>query len=430
MKVLWPSPRNVNQTGRENKMNISVGNVKARQHGAMEFTQAPVDIDEVRRYRLERIKQQLRRLDYAGILLFDQVNCRYACDATNMQVWCSHYETRCVFIATDGPLILFDYGDYPHLAEDIPTIDEYRVNSSFYYFTAGGRVQEKASQFADTIADLINTYGAGNKRLATDRLSYTGCAPLLQKGISIHDGLEVMELARVIKSEQELVLMQCAIDVCEIGIEKMRAAMEPGITENAMWAKLHEANISLGGEWIETRLLSSGPRTFPWFRECSMRPIELGDIVSFDTDLIGPYGYCADMSRSWVCGDKPSDEQRRIYAHAYQQIQTNVEMLKPGMTFHEASMAAWKIPAEFANNKYSSLIHGVGLADEYPSIKHVDKLALSGYEGVIEENMTLCVESYIGSEKSGEGIKLEEQVLITKEGAKLMTSYPFEMEWL
>ncbi len=396
----------------------------------MEYTEAPVNLDTVRRYRLERIQQQLRKLDYAGILLFDQINCRYACDATNMQVWCSHYETRCVFIATDGPLILFDYGDYPHLAEGISTIDEYRVNSSFHYFTAGERGGEKASVFADTIADLIRTHGGGNTRLAIDRLSYTGCEPLLRRGISIHDGLEVMELARVIKSNEEIILMRHSIDVCEAGIGRMREALEPGITENALWAKLHETNIACGGEWIETRLLSSGPRTFPWFRESSMRVIEAGDLVSFDTDLIGPYGYCSDMSRSWVCGDQPTDEQRRIYAYAWQQIQHNVAMLQPGMTFHDASRAAWKIPTEFSNNKYSSLIHGVGLADEYPSIKHIDKLEMAGYRGVIEENMTLCVESYIGSERSGEGVKLEEQVLITERGAEVLTRYPMEMDWL
>ncbi len=396
----------------------------------MEYTEAPVNLDTVRRYRLERIQQQLRKLDYAGILLFDQINCRYACDATNMQVWCSHYETRCVFIATDGPLILFDYGDYPHLAEGISTIDEYRVNSSFHYFTAGERGGEKASVFADTIADLIRTHGGGNTRLAIDRLSYTGCEPLLRRGISIHDGLEVMELARVIKSNEEIILMRHSIDVCEAGIGRMREALEPGITENALWAKLHETNIACGGEWIETRLLSSGPRTFPWFRESSMRVIEAGDLVSFDTDLIGPYGYCSDMSRSWVCGDQPTDEQRRIYAYAWQQIQHNVAMLQPGMTFHDASRAAWKIPTEFSNNKYSSLIHGVGLADEYPSIKHIDKLEMAGYRGVIEENMTLCVESYIGSERSGEGVKLEEQVLITERGAEVLTRYPMETDWL
>ncbi|MBX2868384.1 MAG: Xaa-Pro peptidase family protein [Acidiferrobacterales bacterium] len=411
-------------------MNISSGNVAARQHGAMEFTEAPVDIDEVRRYRLERIQEQLREKDYAGALLFDQVNCRYACDATNMQIWCSHYETRCVFVATDGPLILFDYGNYPHLAEGIPTIDEYRVNSSFYYFTAGSNRDQRADEFGQIIADLVRQYGGGNTRLAVDRLSHTGCSRLLQQGLSLHDGLEVLEIAREIKSKEELVLMQHAIDVCEIGVSKMREALEPGITENALWAKLHEANISLGGEWIETRLLSSGERTYPWFRESSMRKIQAGDMVSFDTDLIGPYGYCADMSRSWVCGDKPTAEQKRLYALAWEQIQHNCSILKDGVSFREVSEQAWDIPTEFTQTRYGSLIHGVGLADEYPSIKHIHDFDAKGYDGIVRENMTLCVESYIGSEKSGEGVKLEEQVLITKDGCRLMTSYPMEADWL
>ena len=410
-------------------MTISAGNIEARQHGAMECSQAPTDLEEVRRYRLGRIHEQLRALDYGGILLFDQVNCRYACDATNMQVWCSHYETRCVFIATDGPLILFDYGNFPHLAEGISTIDEYRVNSSFYYFTAGSRSDERADEFGHVIADLVSTHCGGNKRLAVDRLSYQGTSRLLQHGLSMHDGLEVMEKAREIKSQGELILMQHAIDVCEIGVHKMREALEPGITENALWAKLHEANISLGGEWIETRLLSSGPRTFPWFRESSMRVIEHGDMVSFDTDLIGPYGYCADMSRTWVCGDKPNAEQRRLYKLAWEQIQHNCSILKAGVTFREVSERAWKIPDEFINTRYSSLIHGVGLADEYPSIKHINDFDAKGYDGVLQENMTLCVESYLGSATGGEGVKLEEQVLITTEGCELMTSYPMETDW-
>ena len=414
-------------------MAISTGNVAARpaaQHGAMEFTAAPTDLDVVRRYRLGRIHEQLRRLDYAGILLFDQVNCRYACDATNMQIWCSHYETRCVFIATDGPLILFDYGHYPHLAAGIPTIDEYRVNPSFYYFAAGSHSDRRADEFGRVMADLVLTHGGGNRRLAVDRLSYQGSSRLLQQGLSLHDGLEVMETAREIKSQEELTLMQQAIEVCEIGIGKMRAALEPGITENALWAKLHEANISLGGEWIETRLLSSGPRTYPWFRESSMRTIAQNDLVSFDTDLIGPYGYCADMSRTWVCGDQPSAEQRRLYAFAWEQIQHNCAVLKAGRSFREVAELAWEIPAEFAATRYGSLIHGVGLADEYPSIKHRHDFDRVGYDGVLQENMTLCVESYIGSEKSGEGVKLEEQVLITEQGCRLLTAYPMETDWL
>ena len=167
-----------------------------RQHGAMEFTEPPTDLDRVRMYRLNRVREQLEHRDFAGALLFDQINTRYATDATNMQIWCSHYETRCVFIATDGPVVLFDYGNYPHLAEGLPTVDEYRVNKSFFFFTAGPRGPERAEQFADEIADLVRRYGGGNKRLAVDRLSYEGCEPLLRRGIEIRSGEDVMELAR------------------------------------------------------------------------------------------------------------------------------------------------------------------------------------------------------------------------------------------
>ena len=403
----------------------------ARQHGAMEFSEPPVDLDKVRLYRLNRVREQLTKRDYAGALLFDQINTRYATDSTNMQIWCSHYETRCVFVATDGPVILFDYGNYPHLAEGLPTVDEYRVNKSFYFFTAGPRGAERAEQFAEEISDLVAQHGGGNKRLAIDRLSHEGCAPLLRRGIEIHSGEEVMELARCIKSPEELVLMQNAIDVCEIGMHAMRDALEPGITENALWAKLHERNISLGGEWIETRLLSSGPRTNPWFRESSMRRIEAGELVSFDTDLIGPYGYCADISRSWRCGDdRPTDEQRRLYAHAVAQIEHNTALLRPGASFREVSESAWQIPDEFIANRYGSLIHGVGLADEYPSFKHQVDFELKGYDGIVEEGMTLCVESYIGAEDGHEGVKLEEQVLVTADGPKTLSKYPLESDWL
>ena len=83
-------------------------NQEARQHGAMEFSTAPVDLNKVREYRLGRLRKKMGEHEVAGLLLFNQINTRYAVDATNMQVWCSHYETRCVFVSLDGPVVLFD----------------------------------------------------------------------------------------------------------------------------------------------------------------------------------------------------------------------------------------------------------------------------------------------------------------------------------
>jgi Xaa-Pro aminopeptidase len=410
---------------------VQEGRVAARQHGAMEHSQAPTDLDAVRMYRLGRVREELKKRDYAAIILYDQLNTRYATDATDMQIWCSHNESRFVYLPTEGPVIVFEYGGFEHLSEDLPGVDEVRPVITWYYFGAGPRIHEKVGNWADEIVDLVSQHGGGNKRVAIDRCGPLGVLELTRRGISIHDGFEVMENAREIKSPGEIILMRHAIDVCEQGLEAMRQALRPGITENALWAKLHERNIALGGEWIETRLLSSGPRTNPWFRESSMRVIEKGDMVSVDTDLVGPYGYCCDMSRSWVCDDgKASDEQRRLYAAAVAEIEHNTALLKPGMTYREVAERAWKIPDEFYENRYSSIMHGVGLCDEYPAIKHLGDFDAKGYDGVIQPGMTLCIESYIGTSGGHEGVKLEEQVLITEDGHEKLTNYPLQLELL
>jgi Xaa-Pro aminopeptidase len=91
---------------------------------------------------------------------------------------------------------------------------------------------------------------------------------------------------------------------------------------------------------------------------------------------------------------------------------------------------SWPIPDEYLDARYSSMMHGVGLADEYPSIKYWPDFANKGYDGVLEPNMTLCVESFIAAPDSREGVKLEEQVLITENGAERLSRYPLEEDWL
>lgn len=402
----------------------------ARQHGAMEFSHPSADLDLVRSYRLSRIKEQMKTHDCAGLLLFNPINVRYATDATNMQVWTTHYETRCAFVALEGPVVLFDYADHPHLVENLPLVDNYRTIPSFYYFAGGDNSKSQATIFAKQIDDLMHTYGGDNRRLGIDRLSFIATDALRECDLFLIDGEVITEVARSVKSTEEIKLMRASMKVCEAACQSMENELKPGITENALWAKLHETNIALGGEWIETRLLSSGPRTNPWFRECSMRIIEYGDLVSFDTDLIGPYGYCSDISRSWLCGEIPSDEQRRLYSKAFEQIEHNIATLKPGRTFFDVSRDCWRIPEEYISNRYTVLMHGVGLADEYPSLKHAVDLPGYAYDGLIEPGMTLCVESFIGSHGGCEGVKLEEQVLITDTGVERISNYPYKLDWL
>ena len=402
----------------------------ARQHGAMEYSTPPADLDEVRRYRLARIRRALAERDLAGIILYDQINTRYAVDATNMQIWCSHNEIRYVYVPAVGPVVLFDYGGKDLLSSGISTINEVRPGIAFFYFGAGSRQMDKARAWAAEMDSLIRENSGGNRRIAIDRIAPQGVIEMQRRGYEILDGFEVMENAREIKSGGEIALMRHSIAVCERAIEQMREAMRPGITENALWAELHHGNVAAGGEWIETRLLSSGPRTNPWFRESSMRVIERGDMVAFDTDLVGPYGYCCDISRSWVCDAAPNDEQRRIYADAYAQIQYNKALLKPGMSFRELTEKLRPLGEEFMAGRYGVAMHGVGLCDEYPSIRYPQDWDNRGYDGVFKEGMVMCVEALAAPAGGREAVKLEEQVLITADGCEQLSSYPLEESWL
>lgn len=383
-------------------------------------------LDVIRPYRLNRLRQMLHRFDYAGIVLFDPVNIRYATDSTNMQVWIAHNANRYCFVAAGGPVILFDYEGVDYLSEHVDLIDEIRPATAWYYMMAGARYAEKAQEWAAEIVELVRRHGGGNTRLAIDRVNPEGVHALQNAGVSIHNGEEIMELTRVIKHPEEIVAMRCAIAACEKAMDVMKSQLEPGITENRLWSVLHAENIARGGEWIETRLLASGPRTNPWFQECSSRVIEAGDLVAFDTDLIGPYGVCVDISRTWLCGERPSTAyQREIYQLAHAQIQANTALLKPGVTFRELTETALAHDSNRYNH-YSVLYHGVGLADEYPTIYFPQDWAATGYDGVLEENMVLCVESYVGAKNGREGVKLEDQVWITAAGPIVLSTYPYE----
>jgi len=401
-----------------------------RQHGAMEYTTPPCDLDEVRRYRLQRLRAELRKRDLAGIILYDQLNTRYAVDATNMQIWCSHNETRYVYVPAEGDTVIFEYGGKTLLNEGLPGIEQVRKPKVFFFFAVGDDIEAKARAWAQDMDSIIRESAGANKRIAIDRVAPIGVQEMERLGYEIHDGFRVMEHAREIKSDGEIALMRKSVEVCERAVEQMRNALEPGITENALWAELHHGNIAGGGEWIETRLLASGPRTNPWFRESSMRPIEKGDMVSFDTDLIGPYGYCCDMSRSWVCGGKPDDEQRRLYATAYEQIKYNTELLKPGLSYRELTEKLLPMADEYIPGRYSVAMHGVGLCDEAPAIYYREDYPDNGYDGVFQPGMVMCVEALIGAHGGREAVKLEEQVLITEDGYEQLTSYPLEEDWL
>jgi hypothetical protein len=206
-----------------------------------------------------------------------------------------HHAAHYVVLCADGHATAFEYGRSEHLARGRETVDNVRTARKWYFSTAGRRAAERIEAWAD-----------------------------------------------------EIELMRWTIRVCEAGMARMYEVSLAGRTENEIWAELHHENARSGGEWLETRLLASGRRTNPWFQESSDAICQAGDMLAFDTDMIGPYGYCADLSRSWTIGHvRQSSRQRRDCAAAVEQINHNVEVLCAGMSFAEFAERCWRIPERY-----------------------------------------------------------------------------------
>ncbi|MCT8160076.1 dimethylsulfonioproprionate lyase DddP [Pseudoruegeria sp. SHC-113] len=385
------------------------------------------DLPEMRRFRWARLTQHIVERDYSGLLMFDPLNIRYATDSTNMQLWNSHNPFRAVLLCADGYMVIWDYKNAPFLSGFNPLVREARSGADLFYFDRGDRIDLAADVFSNEVRQLIAEHGGGNMRLAVDKPMLHGLRALEAQGFTVMPGEEVTEKARSIKGPEEIRAMRCASHACEVAVAEMEAACAPGLSEDDVWAVLHAENIKRGGEWIETRLLTSGPRTNPWFQECGPRVIRNNEIVAFDTDLVGSYGICVDISRTWWVGDRaPRPDMIAAMQHAHEHIMTNMEMLAPGVSMRDLTFNSHRLEDQYQKQKYGCLMHGVGLCDEWPLIAYPDHFVEGAFDYHLEPGMVLCVEALVSPEGGDFSIKLEDQVLITEDGYENLTQYPFD----
>ncbi len=390
------------------------------------------DLPQMRAYRHKRLTDQVVKRGLAGLLMFDPLNIRYATDSTNMQLWNTHNPFRAVLLCADGYMVIWDYKNSPFLSTFNPLVREQRSGADLFYFDRGDKVGAAADVFSNEVRLLLAEHAPGLKRLAIDKIMLHGLRAMEKQGFEVIDGEEVTEKSRAIKGPDEILAMRCASHACEVAVREMedfaRAKVGDGVTcEDDIWAVLHAENIRRGGEWIETRLLASGPRTNPWFQECGARVCQQNEIISFDTDLVGAYGICTDISRSWWIGDqRPRPDMIYAMQHGVEHIMTNMQMLKPGVMIPELSAGTHVLDAQFQKQKYGCLMHGVGLCDEWPLVAYPDNAVEGAYDYPLEPGMTLCVEALVSPEGGDFSIKLEDQVLITEDGFENLTRYPFD----
>jgi Xaa-Pro aminopeptidase len=288
---------------------------------------------------------------------------------------------------------------------------------------------EHHAVLASFVSDIAELFAASTRfggRIGIAGSTTGAVLALHHAGFDVVDAAPPIDYAKARKVPGEIDLIRSSLRCTELGVRAMEHALVPGITENELWAVLHEAVIAGGGDYIETRLLNSGPRTNPWFQESSDRIIQDGDLVALDTDVVGRYGYFSDFSRTFLAGDgKPSGVQRTLYGLAAEQLEHNIAALAPGITFREYTERCWVIPDGYVEHRYMGPAHGVGMTGEYPCLPHAFDWETAGYDGdtLLVPTMTLSVESFIGHRDGDEGVKLEEQILITDNGTERLSVY-------
>lgn len=390
-----------------------------------------IDLRAVRLYRLSRVRAEMQKRAIDALVISDPVNIRYASGTRNMQIFCARNAPSRYLLVTAQRTILFEFTGCEHLAAGYETIDKVRPSVTASFVAAGPAIAQREQTWAAEMVATIGELVGPGATVGLERMNAGTAIAMSQLGVKVVDAQEPIEMARAIKSAEEIKCVVASLRATEIAVGKLREAIRPGITENELWSVLHQSVIATNGDYCETRLLSAGRRTNPWFQETSSHVIGENELIALDTDVVGCHGYYSDFSRTFHSGPgRPSDAQRTLYKLAYEQVHHNMEILKPGMSFREYADNAWNIPEKYHANRYYLSAHGCGMTGEYPYLYHHADFPASGYDGEILPGMTLCVESYIGEDGGREGVKLEQQLLMTETGIQLLSRFPFEEELL
>lgn len=388
---------------------------------------ASIDEAAIRTYRAARIRQELRRREQEAVLVVDPVNLRYATGTRNMQVWTMHNIVRYALVFAHGPTILFDLATGRHLSAGLESVSDVRPSIPFDYMLVADNAEGMARRWAAQIHGALKEHGCAADILAVDRADTLMVWALGEQGTRVIDGKAIMEHARAIKSAEEIAAFRASLSTCEESVRSLYEFAVPGLRESEAFGHLVGESLARGGEYPETRLLTAGPRTNPWFQEASDRVMQAGELLSFDTDLIGPMGFYNDISRSWVVGDRrPTAAQATLLDLSRTQIEHNIDLLRPGMSFVDFADRAFRLPDAYLPNRYADLVHGCGLGVEYPFVLYPEDADDGMYDGQFEPDTIVCVESYVGALDGPDGVKLEQPVLITENGPEVLSALPLD----
>jgi len=379
--------------------------------------QEQIDFDRMRKERLERIREVMRKSDLEAIIAFLPDNIRYITGARGIatrQVW-----RYCVLVREEEPILFELGGDLGRVKENAPWLENRILPSIPVQFASSDGIK----MWAKSIKEVLRRSKVKG-RLGLDSVSFRVLNALEWEGIDFIDGSSIMREARVIKTQDELKCLRMSVRTAEVAFEAARNTIKPGVRDCDVQAEMSRVLYSLGCE-VLSGVLASGEHTNPYWR-CYLtdRRMRKGDLVIIDRCHFYN-GYGCDYVRTFLCGDKARPAQKDLYKSCLDYLYEGISQVKPGATTGDVARK-WREPEDYTQCTLD-FGHGIGLdLHEYPFISFMSKKEPVEFK----TNMVLALEVYMGDPGERQGVRLEEDLIVCENGYEIISKYPFEEKFL
>jgi len=382
-----------------------------------------VDYERLRRDRLQRAKAFLKRSELGALLCFDMNNIRYI-TATHIGTWAMDKLVRFCLLPQDDEPILWDFGSAArHHQLYCPWLGE---RSRAGISTLRGSYPERAKDVARKIRVELEARGLHREPLGVDIVEPTVLFALQEEGLRVVDGQWVMQEARKIKTQDEITLLTTACMMVDAAYEELYKFLRPGVRENECVGLVAKVLYDLGSEHVEGVNAISGERCSPHPHVYTDRVLRPGDPVYFDI-LHSFNGYRTCYYRTFVVGSA-SPAMVDAYKRCRDYLDAAISLIRPGVTTADV-VKVWPRAEEFgfANEEAAFALqygHGVGLSIWEKPI--FSRLVSFENPEVIEEGMVLALETFWPASDGWSAARIEEQLVVTKDGCEVITRFPAE----
>ena len=385
-----------------------------------------VNVERLRQDRLNRIKAALKKSELGALLCFDMNNIRYI-TATHIGTWAMDKLVRFSLLAQDDEPILWDFGSAArHHQIYCPWLGE---RSRAGISTLRGATHP-GSALAEDVAKKIKleleNRGLHNEPVGVDVIEMPVLFALQAQGIKVVDGQQLMHEVRKIKTQDEITLLNTATMMVDAAYDELYRFMKPGVKENECVGVVSKVLYDLGSEHVEGVNAISGERCSPHPHVYTDRVLRPGDPAFFD--ILHSYnGYRTCYYRTFAVGSA-SPAMVDAYKRSRDYMDAAISIVKPGITTADV-VKLWPKAQEFgfANEEAAFALqygHGVGLSIWEKPI--FSRLVSLDHPEVIEEGMVFALETYWPASDGWSAARLEEEVVVTKDGCEVITRFPSE----